>query len=108
MSNIGILIETGDDGVKEANFGVITAARGNADGDIHAFILDGSAEGSKETLASYGVAKVVALGAEGGDLHPALLLPPAHEGRRRLPRLPGRSRRAAWHGARAVVHDTGR
>ncbi len=25
MSNIGVLIEIGDDGVKEANFGVITA-----------------------------------------------------------------------------------
>ena len=25
MSNIGILIETSEDGVKEANFGVITA-----------------------------------------------------------------------------------
>ena len=68
MSNIGILIETGDDGVKEANFSVITAARGNADDDLHAFILDGSAEGCKETLASYGVAKMVALGAESGDL----------------------------------------
>jgi len=27
MSIIGVLIETDDDGVKEANFGVITAAR---------------------------------------------------------------------------------
>ena len=68
MSNIGILIETGADGVKEANFGVITAARGAGDADIHAFVLDGSADGCKEALQSYGVQKVVALGAEGDDL----------------------------------------
>ena len=68
MSSIGILIETGEDGVKEANFGVITAARGAGDADIHAFVLDGSADGCKEALQSYGVQKVVALGAEGCDL----------------------------------------
>jgi electron transfer flavoprotein alpha subunit len=68
MSNIGILIETGEDGVKEANFGVITAAHGGGDPDIYAFVLDGSVNGCKEALQSYGVSKVVALGAEGGDL----------------------------------------
>ena len=68
MSNIGILIETGEDGVKEANFGVITAAHGGGDPDIYAFVLDGSANGCKEALQSYGVSKVVALGVEGGDL----------------------------------------
>jgi electron transfer flavoprotein alpha subunit len=68
MSNIGVLIETGDDGVKESNFGVITAARGSDDPEIHAFVLDGSAEACKGVLASYGVEKVVALGADGGDL----------------------------------------
>jgi len=68
MSNIGILIETSEDGVKAANFGVVTAARGAADADIHAFVLDGSAQGCKEALQSYGVSKVVALGADGGDL----------------------------------------
>jgi electron transfer flavoprotein alpha subunit len=68
MSNIGILIETGEDGVKEANFGVITAARGAGSAEIYAFVLDGSAQGCKEALQSYGVGKVVALGAEGGDL----------------------------------------
>ena len=65
MSNIGILVEIGEDGVKEANFGVVTAARGAAEADIHAFVLDGSAQGCKEALQSYGVSKVVALGAEG-------------------------------------------
>jgi electron transfer flavoprotein alpha subunit len=68
MSNIGILIETGEDGVKEANLGVITAARGAGDAELYAFVLDGDANGSKEALQSYGVQKVVALGVDGGDL----------------------------------------
>ena len=68
MPKVGVLIETGEDGVKEANFGVITAARGAGTSEIYAFVLDGSAEGCKEALQSYGVGKVVALGAEGGDL----------------------------------------
>jgi len=68
MSKIGVLIETGEDGVKEANFGVITAARGAGDAEIYAFVLDTSAEGCKGALQSYGVGKVVALGVEGGDL----------------------------------------
>jgi electron transfer flavoprotein alpha subunit len=68
MSKIGILIETGDGGVKESNFGVITAARGAGDAEILAFVLDGGAAGYKDVLQSYGVNKVVALGADGGDL----------------------------------------
>jgi electron transfer flavoprotein alpha subunit len=46
----------------------ITAARGAGSAEIYAFVLDGSAQGCKEALQSYGVGKVVALGAEGGDL----------------------------------------
>ena len=44
MSNIGVLIETGDDGVKEANFGVITAARGDGSNEIYAFLTGASAD----------------------------------------------------------------
>jgi len=68
MSNIGVLIETGDDGVKEANFGVITAARGDGSHEIHAFVPAASAESCKNMLAEYGVQKVVELSADGGDL----------------------------------------
>ena len=68
MSNTGILIETGAEGIKEANFGVVTAARGAGNAEIHAFILDANADGCKEALQSYGAGKVVALGADGGDL----------------------------------------
>ena len=68
MSNIGVLIETGDDGVKEANFGVITAARGDGSHEIYAFVLGAAAESFKSILQEYGVQKVVELSAEGGDL----------------------------------------
>jgi electron transfer flavoprotein alpha subunit len=68
MSNIGILIETGENGVKEANFGVITAARGSGDSEIYAFVSDGSADDCKKALQSYGVRKVVVLNADSGDL----------------------------------------
>ncbi|CAB1056331.1 Electron transfer flavoprotein, alpha subunit [Olavius sp. associated proteobacterium Delta 1] len=68
MSNIGVLIETGDDGVKEANFGVITAARGDGSHEIYAFVPGASAESCKSILQEYGVQKVVELSAEGGDL----------------------------------------
>ena len=68
MSNIGVLIETGDDGVKEANFGVITAARGDGNHVIFAFVMGVSADSCKSILQEYGVQKVVELAAEGGDL----------------------------------------
>ena len=68
MSNIGVLIETGDDGVKEANFGVITAARGGGSNEIYAFVTGASADSCKSTLQEYGVQKIVDLTAEGGDL----------------------------------------
>ena len=67
MSNIGVLIEIGDDGVKEANFGVITAARGDGSHAIHAFVPAASAESCKSILAEYGVNKVVEISAAGGD-----------------------------------------
>ena len=64
MSKVGVLIETGEDGVKEANFGVITAARGAGNAEIYAFVLNGNPDECKEVLQSYGVGKVVVLGAE--------------------------------------------
>ena len=68
MSNIGVLIETGEDGVKEANFGVISAARGDGSNEIYAFVTGASADSCKSTLQEYGVQKIVDLTAEGGDL----------------------------------------
>jgi electron transfer flavoprotein alpha subunit len=68
MPNIGVLIETGEDGVKEANFGVITAARGDGDNKLYAFVLDAPAEAHKSVMQAYGVQKVVELTAESGEL----------------------------------------
>ncbi len=68
MFKAGIWIETGENGVKEANFGVITAARGHGDAEIHAFVLDGNADAYQDALQSYGVQKIVSLGTDGGDL----------------------------------------
>ena len=61
MSNIGILIETDDDGVKEANLGVITAARGDGSNEIYALVLGASADIHKSILQEYGVQKVIEL-----------------------------------------------
>ncbi len=68
MAKIGILIETEDGKVKDTNFGVLTAARAQGEGTIVALMLDGSAEGAKEALGSYGAHKVVQVSVAGGDL----------------------------------------
>ena len=68
MANIGILIEIGDDGIKEANFGLITAARADDGNELYAFVLDVLVEEYKSVLQAYGVQKVVELTAENADL----------------------------------------
>jgi electron transfer flavoprotein alpha subunit len=67
MSNIGVLIELGDDGVKDANFGVLTAASGDGGNVVHAFVCGASADSILGVLQEYGVQKVVELSADGGD-----------------------------------------
>jgi len=67
MATIGILIETEDGSVKDTNFGVLTAARGQGDNTLVALMLDDSAEGAKEALGKYGVQKVVQVSAAAGD-----------------------------------------
>ena len=68
MSNIGVLIEIDDDGVKEAIFGVLTAAQGDGGNQIVALVPAASGESCKAALQEYGVQKIVELSAEGGDL----------------------------------------
>ena len=58
MQKIGILIETKDGEIKKANFGVITAARGE-DRDLYAFLLDAMGEDHKNRLQEFGVHKIV-------------------------------------------------
>jgi electron transfer flavoprotein alpha subunit len=68
MATIGILIETEEGNVKDTNFGVLTAARGQGDNTIVALMMDGSAEGAKESLGKYGAQKVVQVSVDGADL----------------------------------------
>ncbi len=65
MARIGVWIEIGESGVKEANFGVLTAAAGN---DVYALICGGDADACKEACQQYGARKVVALSAQSGNL----------------------------------------
>jgi electron transfer flavoprotein alpha subunit len=64
MTNIGVLIETDDNGVKEANFGVMTAARGDGSSEIYAFVLNAPTGDYKSIVQEYGVQKIVELTAE--------------------------------------------
>jgi len=68
MANIGILIETEDGSVKDTNFGVLTAARGEGGNTLVALMLDGSADSAKEVLGKYGAGKVVQVSVAGADL----------------------------------------
>lgn len=68
MARIGVLIETEVGKVKETNFGVVTAARGNGDNEVVAILLEGDAEDAKAALAPYGAGKVVAVSVDGADL----------------------------------------
>jgi electron transfer flavoprotein alpha subunit len=64
MEKIGILIETKKGEIKQTNFGVITAARGNDD-ELYALILDGRRGDHKSVLEAYGIHKIVEI--ESGD-----------------------------------------
>jgi len=74
MSNIGVWIETSEQGVKEANFGVLTAARRQEGAAVYAFLMDAEAGDCKDILQSYGAHKIVIISVEGGDpaAHPDL------------------------------------
>ncbi len=67
MVNIGVLIESGEEGIKETNFGVITAARRQSDAVLFAFLLAGDASAATAALETYGVQKIVAVAAAAPD-----------------------------------------
>ncbi len=58
MKNIGIIIETDNGKIKEADFGMITLARTN-ETELFAFIMDADVEALKEDLQSFGITKIV-------------------------------------------------
>ena len=68
MATIGVLIETEDGSIKDTNFGVLTAARGQGENTIVALMLDSSAEAAQDVLGKYGVAKVIQVSVDGADL----------------------------------------
>jgi electron transfer flavoprotein alpha subunit len=68
MKKIGVLIETTENEVKAANFGVITATRGQGDNEIYAFVLNADADMCKDDLKEYGVRKIVEVSVDGGGL----------------------------------------
>jgi electron transfer flavoprotein alpha subunit len=67
MAKIGVWIETSEGGVKEANFGVLTAARRQEGAEIYAFLMNAGADECREALQSYGVRKIVEITMEGTD-----------------------------------------
>jgi electron transfer flavoprotein alpha subunit len=68
MSKIGVLIEMSENAVKDANFGIITAARAQGSNEVFAFTINGEAVDCKDAVEKYGVEKVVDLSADGADL----------------------------------------
>jgi len=69
MTRTGVLIETGEGKIKEANFGVLTAARGKGgDNEVYALLLEGDAEAAKAELSAFGVQKIIAISIASGDL----------------------------------------
>ncbi len=67
MKKVAILIETRNGEVKQSNFGVITAARGDGH-ELYALVMDGSAEGHKAAIESYGVHHIVEISSGDGPL----------------------------------------
>lgn len=65
MDNIGIVIETAENKVKAANFGVITAARGEGGHKIYALVLNAGADALKDDLQAYGVQTIVEISFDG-------------------------------------------
>ncbi|OQX22858.1 MAG: hypothetical protein BWK80_29035 [Desulfobacteraceae bacterium IS3] len=69
MANIGVLIEITDKGdVKKANFGVITAARGNGGNTVFGLLIGGNAVACKDAVQAYGVQKLVSISVPDADL----------------------------------------
>lgn len=73
MSEIGVLIETDEKGVKPSVHGVITAARSGGANNVAALVFDPKAEACKADLEKYGVSKVIGLSGEGPAVRSAVL-----------------------------------
>ncbi|MBW2659534.1 MAG: electron transfer flavoprotein subunit alpha/FixB family protein [Deltaproteobacteria bacterium] len=69
MTKVAVLIETTDNKVKDANFGVLTAAREGGN-EIYGFLMGADGEQCRGELEKYGVAKIVSIAGDGVDLQP--------------------------------------
>lgn len=69
MPKTGVLIETENGTVKTINYGLLTAAMGNKENEVIAFITRDDAAEAKDDLAAYGVSKVVRLGLSSGNIN---------------------------------------
>ena len=67
MTKVAVLIETTDDEVKAANFGVLTAAQGDGN-EIYAFLAGADGEACRGDLKKYGVSTIVSIAGDGADL----------------------------------------
>ena len=69
MPKTGVLIETENGTVKAINYGLLTAAMGNKENEVVAFVTQNIAADVKDDLAAYGASKVVQLGVGSGDIN---------------------------------------
>lgn len=63
MSTIGVLIETDENGIKAANYGVVAAAREKGGNEVIAFLFNMEGEIDKEGLERRGVGRIAVLSA---------------------------------------------
>ena len=68
MTKIGVLIEIEDGKVKPSCFGMITAAK-DENSDVYALVFDNNGESYRDSLAKYGVRKIIELSADGVDIN---------------------------------------
>jgi len=68
MPRTGILLETDNGEIKETNFGMITAARGEGSRELHGFVIGNDAEACKKAVERYGICRVIEIAAADGDL----------------------------------------
>ncbi len=67
MATTGILLETDNGEIKEANYGVLTAARETGDNEMVGFLMDASAEACKAAVQEYGVSRLIEVKVDTGD-----------------------------------------
>ena len=67
MADIGVLIEGGSEGIKEAYWGVITAARRTSGGSLFALLIQADAATCQPALEAYGIQKIVTVTAPSSE-----------------------------------------